>query len=137
MPVKETKTPGKALNEKIEEYQITAFSLSKNVEIDYHTILNILKGKGRITIQSALKLSKYFGQPTSYWLDIQLAADIAELSQNKKYTASLNKISKVQKPKTPAKAKTMGKTAKRSALSEKRKTAAKVPGAKPANGKRP
>jgi addiction module HigA family antidote len=139
MPAKKTKTPGEILISLIQEYQLNPFSLSKEIKINYQTIQNIIKGKGRITVQTALKLGKYFGQPPAYWIDIQLNTDIAELSKDKKFMSSLNSISKVQKPKAAAKTKSkpkaIGKTAKRNTLAEKRKKAAKIPGARPAKGK--
>ena len=138
MPAKKTKTPGETLNHFIEEYQINPFSLSKAVNINYQTILNIIKGSNRITVQTAMKLGKYFGQPAGYWIDIQTNADIIEISKDKKFTKSINSISKAKKPKTKAsaKAKSAGKTAKRDTLAEKRKTAAKVPGTRSPKGKR-
>ena len=139
MPAKKIKTPGEVLSSLIEEYQLNALSFSKEINTNYQTIQNIIKGTGRITVQTALKLGKYFGQPPAYWVDIQLNADIIELSQDKKFMKSLNNISKAQKPKAgkaAAKPKSTGKTAKRNALSEKRKVAAKTPGTRSAKGKR-
>ena len=140
MPAKKTKTPSEALTRLIGEYQINAFSLSKAIKINYQTILNIINGSNRITVQTAMKLGKYFGQSPEYWIDIQTKADIIETLNNKKFVKSLNTISKVHKPKTkPAavvKQKTTGKTAKRKTLAEKRKKAAKAPGARSAKRKR-
>jgi len=138
MPAKKTKTPGEILSSLIEEYQLNALSFSKEISTNYQTVQNIIKGTGRITVQTAMKLGKFFGQAPLYWVEIQLNADIIELSQDKKFIKSLNGISKAQKPKADkaaANSKSTGKTAKRSALSEKRKVAAKTPGARSAKGK--
>ena len=141
MPVKKAKTPSEALTQLIEEYQINAFSLSKAIKINYQTVLNIINGSNRITLQTAMKLGKYFGKPPEYWIDIQTKADIVEISSDKKFIKSLNAVSKAPKPKAKAKPaavgkqKTTKKTTKQNTLAEKRKKAAKVPGARSAKRK--
>ena len=130
---KTEKTSASVLQSLIDEYQINAFSLSKSISFDYKTLLNILKGKGKITVPTALKLGKYFGQSPSYWIDIQSESEISELSKDKKFMSILNSIPKAQKP--SAKAKPTSGKAKTKTLAEKRKEAAKVPGARGAKRK--
>jgi addiction module HigA family antidote len=129
---KTEKTPGSVLQSFLDDYQITAFFLSKEIDLSYQTVLNILKGKGKISVPTALRLGKYFGNSPKYWMDVQVSSEINELSANKKFSSVLNKIPKAQNPKGGKKA----KTTKSNALSAKRKKAAKVPGAKQARGKR-
>jgi len=131
---KTEKTPATVLQALIDEYQINAFSLSKSIHFDYKTLLNILKGKGKITVPTALRLGKYFGQSPSYWIDIQSASEINELANDKKFTSMINSIPKVQKQ--PAKETTASRRGKTKTLAEKRKKAAKVPGARGAKRKR-
>jgi addiction module HigA family antidote len=131
---KTEKTPASVLQALIDEYQINAFSLSKSIHFDYKTLLNILKGKGKITVPTALRLGKYFGQSPSYWIDIQSAAEINELANDKKFTSIINSIPKVQKQ--SAKETTASRRGKTKTLAEKRKKAAKVPGARGAKRKR-
>jgi len=135
---KAEKIPASVLQSFIDEYQINALSLSKSIRLSYQTVRNILTGKGKITVPTALRLAKFFGQSPAYWIEIQFASEINELSQNKKFISMIKSIPKAQKPAGKAKAKTTAKTAKRKAgsLSDKRKKAAKAPGAKPARGKR-
>jgi addiction module HigA family antidote len=129
---KTEKTPGSALQSFLDEYQITAFFLSKEISLSYQTVLNILKGKAKISVPTALRLGKYFGNSPQYWMDIQVSSEINQLSANKKFSSILSKIPKAQKAKAGKKA----KTTKSSAISEKRKKAANVPGAKQARGRR-
>ena len=100
---KTEKTPASVLQSLIDEYQINAFSLSKSISFDYKTLLNILKGKGKITVPTALRLGKYFGQPPSYWIDIQSTSEINALSKDKKFMSMINSISKAKKPAAKAK----------------------------------
>ena len=80
----------------------------------------------------AIRLSKYFSTTPTFWLELQAQSEIAVLQSDKKFTAQINKIPKAQKP--TGKFKTSKKTTK--TLAEKRKTAAKVPGAKKARGRK-
>ena len=130
---KANQTPASVLLSLMEQYQVNPFCLSKDIKINYQTVLNILKGKGRVTVQTALKLSKYFGQDTLYWINVQTANDITKLSKNKKFTTSLNSIKKAKKPTGKIKKAAKPKAGKRKVdtLAEKRKKAAKVPGVKP------
>ena len=124
---KTEKTPASVLQSLIDEYQINPFALSKNAHLDYQTVRKILYSKGKITVPTALKLGKYFGQSPAYWIDVQIAAEINALSKNKKFVSGIKGISKVQKPAAKAKTPARGKT---KTLSVKRKKAAKTPGAR-------
>jgi addiction module HigA family antidote len=135
---KTEKTPGSVLQLFLDEYQINPFLLSKEIQLSYQTVLNILKGKGKITVPTALRLGKYFDNSPLFWLDIQLSSEVSELSTDKKFLSVMKNIPKAKKPAGKASAGTKAKPAKSktNALSAKRKKAAKVPGAKPARGKR-
>jgi addiction module HigA family antidote len=50
---------------------ITAYKLSKDINISATRISEIIKGKRRITIDTALRLSKYFGNSVEFWIGIQ------------------------------------------------------------------
>ncbi len=64
--------------------EITAYRLSKDIEIPQTRISQILKGKRRITADTALRLSSYFGNTAKFWLGLQDDYDIEEekASQN-------------------------------------------------------
>ena len=50
---------------------ITPYRLSKEINISATRISEILKGKRKITIDTALRLSKYFGNSVEFWIGIQ------------------------------------------------------------------
>ena len=135
---KTKKTPGEVLQSFIEDYQINAFSLSKSLKVAYQSVTNIIKGKARISVQMALRLSQFFGNSPKYWLDIQATSEIDELSANSKFIKEINGIPKVKKPSDDAKKAPKAKTGKKKTktLAEKRKKAAKTPGAKKARGRK-
>lgn len=57
---------------------ISAYKLSKDVEIPQTRVSEIIKGNRRITADTALRLSKYFGNSAKFWLGLQDDFDIEE-----------------------------------------------------------
>ena len=85
--------PGEILNfEFLEPLNISAYRLSKDLNIPQTRISQILKGNRRITADTALRLSKYFGNSAKFWLGLQDDYDIEEERDDKQ--AELNKIKK-------------------------------------------
>ena len=59
-------------------FNISAYKLSKDIEIPQTRISEIVKGNRRITADTALRLSKYFGNSAKFWLGLQDDFDIEE-----------------------------------------------------------
>jgi addiction module HigA family antidote len=71
--------PGEILNEEfLIPLKISAYKLSKDLEIPQTRISQIIKGKRRITADTALRLSSYFGNSAKFWLGLQNDFDIEE-----------------------------------------------------------
>lgn len=71
--------PGEILiYEFLEPLEITAYRLSKDLKIPQTRISEIIKGNRRITANTALRLSKYFGNSAKFWLGLQDDYDIEE-----------------------------------------------------------
>jgi len=71
--------PGEILLEEfLKPMNISAYRLSKDLEIPQTRISQILKGKRRITADTALRLSSYFGNSPKFWLGLQDDFDIEE-----------------------------------------------------------
>lgn len=71
------------LNEFMKPLEITAYRLSKELGIPQTRISQILKGKRRITADTAIRLSKYYGNSAKFWLGLQDDFDLeAEFSQS-------------------------------------------------------
>jgi antitoxin HigA-1 len=85
--------PGEIL---LEEFliplEISAYKLSKSLKIPQTRISEIIKGNRRITADTALRLSLYFGNSAKFWLGLQDDYDIEEETNNKK--SELNSIQK-------------------------------------------
>jgi len=114
---KSGKTPSSVIKSYMEQYGLNPHSLSKQIGLSYASVRLLVSGNLDISVATALKLAKYFGNTPAFWLDLQQEADLSEAGKDKKLQSTLNKIKKAVKPR--------GKT-----LSDKRKSAAKVPGAR-------
>ena len=64
--------------------EISAYRLSKDIAIPQTRISEIIKGNRRITADTALRLSKYFGNSAKFWLGLQDDFDIEEEKNLKK-----------------------------------------------------
>ena len=73
--------PGEILFEEfLIPLNISAYRLSKDLDIPQTRISEILKGNRRITADTALRLSKYFSNSAKFWLGLQDDFDIEEES---------------------------------------------------------
>jgi addiction module HigA family antidote len=69
--------PGEILEEEfLAGFGITAYRLAKATGISATRISEIIRGKRKITVETALKFSKYFGNSAEFWLGIQNDYDI-------------------------------------------------------------
>ena len=85
--------PGEILlYEFLKPLNISAYRLSKDLSIPQTRISEIVKGRRRITADTALRLSKYFGNSAKFWLGLQDDFDIEEGKKQKKN--ELNSIKK-------------------------------------------
>jgi len=77
--------PGEILQEEfLIPLKISAYRLSKDVGIPQTRISEIVKCNRRITADTALRLSKYFGNSAKFWLGLQDDFDIEEERNQKK-----------------------------------------------------
>lgn len=71
--------PGEILNEEfLIPLGITAYRLAKETFIPQTRVSEILKGNRRITADTALRLSKFFGNSPRFWLGLQNDYDLEE-----------------------------------------------------------
>lgn len=76
--------PGEILQEEfLTPLNITAYRLAKDIGIPQTRVSEILKGNRRITADTGLRLSKYFGNSAKFWLGLQDDYDLEE-EQNSK-----------------------------------------------------
>jgi addiction module HigA family antidote len=77
--------PGKILfQEFLKPHKITTYRLAKDLKIPQTRISQIVRGKRRITVDTALRLSKYFGNSAKFWIGVQNDHDIEKEKETKK-----------------------------------------------------
>ena len=91
-------TPASVLQSLMDEYQLNPFSLSKRLHLSNSAVRLLVIGKANISVSTALRLAKFFGQTPAYWLDLQREADISEASKDNELQDILKAIPKAKKP---------------------------------------
>jgi antitoxin HigA-1 len=87
-----TPTAGEILREEfLDPLGITAYRLSKEINVSTTTILEILNGNRKITVDTALRFSRFFGNSERFWLNLQNDIDLR--NKRDKLQKELNKIS--------------------------------------------
>jgi antitoxin HigA-1 len=93
-----TPSVGEILREEfLDPLGITAYRLAKDIRVSTTTILEILNGKRKITVETALRLSKYFGNSERFWLNLQNDIDLRKQREN-----LAKKLESIQPLKIPA-----------------------------------
>jgi antitoxin HigA-1 len=89
--------PGEILKEEfLNEMEISAYKLAKDLKIPQTRISEIVKGKRRISADTALRLSLYFNNSAKFWIGLQDDFDIEEAMQKgKKSFEEINQFVKV------------------------------------------
>ncbi len=71
--------PGEILLEDfLKPMNITAYRLAKETRIDQTRISEIIKGKRGISVDTALRFAKFFGNSPEFWINIQNHYDFEE-----------------------------------------------------------
>ena len=87
--------PGEVLLEEfLKPFEISAYKLSKDIGIPQTRTSAIIHGKRRITTDTALRLSKYFGTSSKFWLGLQNDFDIEK--ESIKLSNELNQIATIK-----------------------------------------
>lgn len=92
-------SPGEIL---LEEFlipmNISQYRLAKDLNIPQTRIAEIIKGNRRITADTAVRLSAYFGNSAKFWLGIQDDYDIENELLEK--SSEIQRISSIRKDKS-------------------------------------
>ncbi|MEX0778916.1 MAG: HigA family addiction module antitoxin [Balneolales bacterium] len=87
--------PGEILNDEfLKPLGISAYKLSKETFMPQTRLSEIIKGNRRITADTALRLSRFFGTSARFWLGLQDDYDLEEEQSRKQ--DELNAIKKLE-----------------------------------------
>ena len=76
--------PGEVLREEfLVPMNISAYRLSKELNIPQTRISEIVRGRRSITADTAIRLSRFFGTSEEFWLNLQNTYDLEEIKRNK------------------------------------------------------
>lgn len=71
--------PGEVLEEEfMKPLGVTAYRISKETGIPQTRLSEIVRGKRRVSADTALRLSRYFGNSAQFWLGLQIDWDLEE-----------------------------------------------------------
>jgi len=85
--------PGEILLEEfIKPLGISQYRLAKDINVSQMKISEIVNKKRRVTVDTALRLSKYFGVSPEFWMGIQNDYDIENTMDNKEVYNNIEKI---------------------------------------------
>jgi len=81
--------PGEILRtEFMEPLGLTAYRLAKDLHVSVPRVNDLVRGKRGITADTALRLSRYFGNSAQFWIGLQGGHDLWVASRSK----SLNRV---------------------------------------------
>ena len=83
MNTKTLETPkiGDILREEfLEPLGLTPYRLSKEINVSTSSVLDLVHNRRKISVEMALRLSRYFGNSSKFWLNLQNELDIRETS---------------------------------------------------------
>ena len=83
------------VEEFLEPLGITSYRLAKDLGVSTSSILDLVHGKRKISVEMALRLSKYFGTSSKFWLNMQNELDLREAKE--KLKSDLDKIPNCKK----------------------------------------
>lgn len=79
----ENKHPGQILKEYyLDEMGISAYRLAKAIGVQQTRISQIIHGKRSITVDTALKLSKFFSLSDRFWINLQADYDVRKYRED-------------------------------------------------------
>jgi len=83
------------VEEFLEPLEITPYRLAKDLGVSTSSILDLVHNKRKISVEMALRLSKYFGTSSKFWLNMQNELDLRETRE--KLENDLDKIPSCKK----------------------------------------
>lgn len=75
--------PGRLLKREMAARNLSANRLSIDIGVPSGRITDILNGRRAITADTAVRLSRYFGNSAQFWLDLQGQYDIGVVEREK------------------------------------------------------
>jgi addiction module HigA family antidote len=76
-------TPGEILLEEfLKPYNIAMYQLARDTGMPQTRVSEIVKGRRGITLDTALRLARYFGTSVDFWINLQVRYEISTVDQD-------------------------------------------------------
>jgi addiction module HigA family antidote len=75
--------PGRLLKRELKARELSANRLALDLGVPSGRITDILNGRRSVTADTAVRLSRYFGNRARFWLDLQSQYDIAVIERKR------------------------------------------------------
>ncbi|MGJ5815613.1 HigA family addiction module antitoxin [Paludibaculum fermentans] len=73
--------PGELLRDELDEIGVSLNELGRALRVPMNRISAIVNGKRAVTVDTAMRLARYFGTSPQYWLNLQVAYDLEVAEQ--------------------------------------------------------
>ena len=73
--------PGRTLSAELSARGLNPHALALKLRVPSTRVADIVNGKRGITVETALRLGRYFGNGADYWMNLQTAYDIGVAEQ--------------------------------------------------------
>ena len=88
--------PGETLLEDfMKPLGVSQSKLARELGVDPRRINEIVNGKRSITVDTALRLEKYFGTSAKFWINLQTSYDLRMADFDRELSQSLDKIDSI------------------------------------------
>ena len=79
--------PGKVLAELyLKPLDMSAIALSKRLKVPRTRIERLVKGETSLTVDTAMRLARFFGNTPEFWMNLQRAYDLARARETVDWT---------------------------------------------------
>lgn len=87
--------PGEFLEEFLDDLDMTQAELARRIKVPFQRVNDVVHGRRGMTPSTALRLSRFFGNSASFWMNAQLACDLFEAERAERHV-----LTKIQPAKT-------------------------------------
>ena len=63
----------------LEPLGISAYRFAKDIKVSTSSVLDLIHNRRKITVEMALRLSRYFNTSSKFWLNLQNELDLREI----------------------------------------------------------
>lgn len=91
--------PGEVLNEEfLIPLEMSARALADAIDVPPNRITEIIRGERSVTADTAIRLGRYFGASSQFWLNLQQAYDLSKAERDGDFKKTSRDASTITRP---------------------------------------